>query len=62
MTELAMAMYAASRDAHSTDRDRTTRNFAGFVAAFDEQAERRRLAGPRASGGSAGPTRASLRD
>lgn len=44
MTELAMAMYAASRDAHSTDRDRTTRNFAGFVAAFDEQAERRRLA------------------
>lgn len=44
MTELAMAMYAASRDAHSTDRDRAKRSFASFVDGFDEAAELRRLA------------------
>jgi predicted Rossmann fold nucleotide-binding protein DprA/Smf involved in DNA uptake len=44
MSELAMAMYAASRDAHSTDRDRTTRSFSAFAAAFDEKVELRRLA------------------
>ena len=32
MTELAMAVFAASRDAHATDRDRTTRSSAAFVA------------------------------
>ncbi len=42
--ELAMAMYAAARDAHATDRDQRSRSFAAFAAAFDEQAELRRLA------------------
>ena len=41
--ELAMAMFAAARDAHAVDRDRTTRSFAAFAASFDEQAELRRL-------------------
>jgi DNA processing protein len=44
MSELAMAMYAASRDAHSTDRDRMTRTFAAFADGFDEPAEQCRLA------------------
>ena len=39
-----MAMYAASRDAHSTDRDRTKRSFSAFADGFDEKAELRRLA------------------
>ncbi len=43
MTELAMAMYAASRDAHSTDRDRRTRSFSAFAEGFDERAELSRL-------------------
>ena len=43
MTELAMAMYAAARDAHATDRDRRTRGFSAFVEGFDERAELRRL-------------------
>ncbi len=43
MSELALAMFAASRDAHATDRERRTSRFAAFVESFDEALERRRL-------------------
>ena len=44
MTELALALYAALRDAHATDRERGSSRFAAFLDAFDEGAERSRLA------------------
>ncbi len=43
MSELALALFAASRDAHATDRDRRSALFARFLAGFDEAAEVRRL-------------------
>jgi DNA processing protein len=44
VSELALAMYAASRDAHATDRELGTGGFVGFLASFDEQAELKQLA------------------
>jgi DNA processing protein len=44
MNELALALFAASRDAHATDRDRRSTLFARFLAGFDEAAQVRRLA------------------
>ena len=44
MSELALAMFAASRDMHATDRESRTARFAAFVASFDEAVELRRLA------------------
>ena len=44
MSELALAMFAASRDMHATDRESRTARFAAFVASFDDAAELRRLA------------------
>ena len=43
MNELALALYAAGRDAHAVDAGARTRDFESFVAGFDEQAELRRL-------------------
>ena len=43
MNELALALYAAGRDAHAVDAGARTRDFDTFVAGFDEQAELRRL-------------------
>jgi len=44
VNELALALYAAGRDAHAADRDAATGGYAGFVASFDEAAARRGLA------------------
>ena len=44
MSELALAMFAASRDMHATDRESRTARFAAFVASFDDALELRRLA------------------
>jgi DNA processing protein len=44
MSELALAMFAASRDMHATDRESRTARFAAFVESFDDAAELRRLA------------------
>ena len=44
MSELALAMFAASRDMHATDRESRTARFAAFVASFDDAVELRRLA------------------
>ena len=44
MSELALAMFAASRDIHATDRESRTARFAAFVASFDDALELRRLA------------------
>jgi DNA processing protein len=38
VNELALAVFAAARDAHAVDRDTGTRRFAAFEAAFDERA------------------------
>ncbi len=43
MSELALAAFAAARDAHAADRDTRTRQFSVFVAAFDEDSYRREL-------------------
>jgi DNA processing protein len=43
MSELAHALFAASRDAHAADRDRCSSRFAAFLAAFDEASELARL-------------------
>ncbi len=44
MTDLALALFAASRDSHATERERGSARFAAFVDGFDEPAERARLA------------------
>ena len=44
MSELALALYAASREAHAADRDRLSAGFAAYLDGFDEVAERSRLA------------------
>jgi len=44
VSELALALYAASRDSHAVDADRRTTGFAVFADGFDEAAERARLA------------------
>ena len=38
MNELALAVFAARRDAHATDRDARTRDFAAFADGFDSAA------------------------
>ncbi len=43
MSELALAMFAASRDMHATDRESRTARFAAFGASFDDALELRRL-------------------
>jgi DNA processing protein len=43
MNELALAVFAARRDAHATDADARTRDFAAFAAAFDGAAYVREL-------------------
>jgi DNA processing protein len=43
VSELALAAFAAARDAHAVDRDTRTRQFAAFSASFDEGAYRRDL-------------------
>ena len=43
MSELALALYAASRDAHAVESDLHSHGFAGFEAAFDHGAARREL-------------------
>jgi DNA processing protein len=43
VSELALAMFAASRDAHATDREQRSSRFARFAASFDDGAELRRL-------------------
>ncbi len=40
MNELALVVFAASRDAHAVDRDARTSRFAAFAASFDEDAYR----------------------
>jgi DNA processing protein len=44
MNELALAMFAASRDAHACAAEQRTARFARFAESFDEQDELRRLA------------------
>ena len=44
MSELALAHFAASRDAHATERERRSPRFAAFLESFDEAVERTRLA------------------
>jgi DNA processing protein len=44
MSGLALALFAASNDAHATDRERRSARFAAFLDGFDEEAERVRLA------------------
>src|SRR5262249_3486204 len=44
MRELALALFAASRDVHASDGERKSARFAAFLDAFDEAAERSRLA------------------
>lgn len=43
MNELALAAFAAARDAHAIDRDTRTRQFVAFSASFDEEGYRRQL-------------------
>ena len=43
MNELALAVFAAARDAHATDGESRTRRFASFEAAFDETSYLREL-------------------
>jgi DNA processing protein len=43
VNELALAAFAAARDAHAADRESRTSRFAAFAAAFDERAYRRGL-------------------
>jgi DNA processing protein len=44
MSELALALYAASHDAHAVDRDRVSARFRAYLDGFDEAVERSRLA------------------
>jgi DNA processing protein len=44
MSDLALALFAASHDAHATERERRSARFAAFLDGFDEAAERSRLA------------------
>ncbi len=44
MSELALALFAASRDAHATEGERRSGRFAAFLSSFDEPAELARLA------------------
>jgi DNA processing protein len=44
MSDLALVLFAASRDAHATDRERRSVRFGVFLETFDEAAERARLA------------------
>jgi DNA processing protein len=44
VNELALAAFAAAREAHAVDRESHTSRFAAFAAVFDEQAYRRSLA------------------
>ena len=44
MSELALALYAASQDAHAVDRDRGSARFVAYLDGFDEAGERSRLA------------------
>jgi DNA processing protein len=44
VSELALAAFAAARDAHAVERDSRTRQFAAFERAFDEPAYRAGLA------------------
>lgn len=44
MSELALALFAASCDVHASDREGRTDRFASYLASFDEAAELRRLA------------------
>jgi DNA processing protein len=44
VSELALAAFAAARDAHASPRDARRHDFAAFVAGFDEQAYLRELA------------------
>jgi DNA processing protein len=44
MNELALALYAASHDAHAVDRDRGSAGFRAYLEGFDEAFERSRLA------------------
>jgi DNA processing protein len=44
MTELALALYAAARDAHASDGERGSARFAEFLDGFDDAVERSRLA------------------
>ena len=44
MSELALALYAASQDAHAVDRDRGSTRFVAYLDGFDEASERSRLA------------------
>jgi DNA processing protein len=43
MSELALALYAASQDAHAVDRDRGSARFVAYLDGFDEASERSRL-------------------
>ena len=43
MSELALVVFAAARDAHAADRDARTRHFAAFKASFDEESYLRDL-------------------
>jgi len=44
VSELALALYAASHDAHAVDRDRGSLRFRAYLDCFDEAVERSRLA------------------
>lgn len=44
MSELALALFAASYDVHASERERRTDRFASYLASFDEQVELGRLA------------------
>jgi DNA processing protein len=44
MSELALALYAASNDAHAVDRERGSERFKAYLDGFDEAVERSRLA------------------
>jgi DNA processing protein len=44
MSDLALAMFAAFRDAHATERERRTSRFLAFADSFDEPLERHLLA------------------
>jgi DNA processing protein len=44
MSELALALYAASNDAHAVDRERASARFRAYLDGFDEAVERSRLA------------------
>jgi DNA processing protein len=44
VSDLALAMFAAARDAHASERERRSARFERFLGAFDEQTELQRLA------------------